>query len=704
MIAQRVCCMAAVLLLSGHAIARDESKQPRSASFEGATGLFRVWDAETLRKLEANASLGWNMFHRDPGQLRIDSMPLSFSFGLHDRLEVFGSLEAVKRIEAGNIRTYRVLPGRLPVPAWTPQGAAAFTNDAPFIDVPLATGLGDIRLGAKLNLFSEWRKDPLAVSVVGFVTLPTASSRTRLNRGFGSGEVEAGWGALMSKSAGRVARVHLNTMVNWVSDPEMDGIRLAELQNEFWWRGGGAVPNFGRFRAIVELEGRTYFGARTLGLNPRSPLDLILGFRVYPRRWISLGAGYRASLNHIREDRTAGHLAASTSGFVVQVAIGKRTNDPPTVTCVVSKPTIKQGESTTVRANAVDPDGDALAYAWSATGGKIDGSGETVTFDATGLAPGKYTVTATVRDKKHQASCTAEITVLKKNLPPIARCSPAAAGITQGESIAVSVAASDPNNDPLTYSWTINAQAVAADGPQLIFGSEGRLPGVYSIMATVSDGEFAASCSSTISIRPKPNRPPNIECLTTRVDVAANAAVELRVRASDPDGDPTTVTWLTTGGSVKGSGEVATFDAAGLRAGTFTVTATADDGREGRASCSMTVSVTERLTLPGSFKPGSAYVDNVNKAALDELAVRMKNDTRLNANIIGYTDGSKQETSIKDLGRKRAQAVADYLKNKGVDPSRLTISDGGSKSPVGDDSTPEGRKKNRRVEIVLTAR
>jgi hypothetical protein len=49
------------------------------------------------------------------------------------------------------------------------------------------------------------------------------------------------------------------------------------------------------------------------------------------------------------------------------------------------------------------PDRDKLTYSWESTGGKLSGKGDAATFDATGVAPGKYTVTATVKDKKHSA-------------------------------------------------------------------------------------------------------------------------------------------------------------------------------------------------------------------------------------------------------------------------------------------------------------
>jgi outer membrane protein OmpA-like peptidoglycan-associated protein len=706
-------CSAAIvilLLLAGSAVAQqDDKKPPKAASLDGTTGLFRAWDAESLRKHEANLSIGYTLYFRDPGDLRFSIIPVGGSFGITDRFEVFGSVEPMRRVSAHNMMFWRVLPGRLPIPSWTTNRAAYFYNDAPFMEVPKATGFGDARVGGKFNLFSERRNDPLSVAVVGFVKIPTGDSYTKMNRGLTTGEFDGGWGFLFSKSAGRIARVHLNTMVNWVGNPERENVVLADLQHEFWYRGGAAIPNFGRFQAIAEIEGKTFFGSRTLGLNPASPLDLIVGLRAYPRDWIAVGAGYRASLKHMDDNPGLQAYPAQTHGLVAQVAFGKRRNEPPSVTCAVSNATIKQDETTTVRANAVDPDGDTLTYSWSTTGGKITGTDSTATFDATGIAPGKYTVTATVSDGKHQATCSSEITVIKKNVAPTVTCAPESSTITIGDSATVRATASDPNNDQLTYAWTINGQHVASSGPELIFGSEGREPGNYTVTVTVSDGELTATCSSTVTVQPKPNRQPTIECLTTSMDVRSGGTVQLQVRTSDPDNDQTTVTWTATGGTVNGSGETATFDATGLRAGTFTVTATVDDGKGGRASCSMTINVSERVGLTsegkrgtaGGFGPGSARVDNVAKAALDDIAVRMQNDPRLRANIIGYTDTTRRD---KGLGIKRAQNVANYLKSKGIEESRLTVTDGGTNNPIGDNKTVAGRKQNRRVEIELSPR
>jgi OOP family OmpA-OmpF porin len=80
----------------------------------------------------------------------------------------------------------------------------------------------------------------------------------------------------------------------------------------------------------------------------------------------------------------------------------------------------------------------------------------------------------------------------------------------------------------------------------------------------------------------------------------------------------------------------------------------------------------------------------------------MKNDPKLRANVIGYTDDSRLETRKKALGEARAKAVAAYLEKQGVEASRLSVTDGGANNPVGDNKKVAERKLNRRVEIELS--
>ncbi len=76
--------------------------------------------------------------------------------------------------------------------------------------------------------------------------------------------------------------------------------------------------------------------------------------------------------------------------------------------------------------------------------------------------------------------------------------------------------------------------------------------------------------------------------------------------------------------------------------------------------------------------------------------------SRVHVTITGFTDSSGPEAFNLQLSQKRAQSVADYLVERGIDASRLTVQGLGEANPIADNHTPEGRAKNRRVEIKFS--
>jgi hypothetical protein len=94
------------------------------------------------------------------------------------------------------------------------------------------------------------------------------------------------------------------------------------------------------------------------------------------------------------------------------------------------------------------------------------------------------------------------------NHPPTASCSAdkTMVYLDSGDTVAVSAAASDPDNDPLTYTWSSNGGRVDGDGPQVRWLSAGAAGGSYTVTLHVDDGRGgAASCSTVVRVEPKPN-------------------------------------------------------------------------------------------------------------------------------------------------------------------------------------------------------
>ena len=69
--------------------------------------------------------------------------------------------------------------------------------------------------------------------------------------------------------------------------------------------------------------------------------------------------------------------------------------------------------------------------------------------------------------------------------------------------------------------------------------------------------------------------------------------------------------------------------------------------------------------------------------------------------LSGHTDdvGNAQDNLI--LSKNRAKSVQEYLVNKGVQINRIKTEYYGQAKPIANNNTPEGRRKNRRVEIIL---
>jgi hypothetical protein len=108
-----------------------------------------------------------------------------------------------------------------------------------------------------------------------------------------------------------------------------------------------------------------------------------------------------------------------TATCAADVAVAKRPNRPPTISCAPERNPIIAGERVAINSTASDPDGDPITYGYAATGGQVSGTGATAQFDSTGLSAGSYTVTCTADDGQGgRTSATTTVDVQQPAPPP----------------------------------------------------------------------------------------------------------------------------------------------------------------------------------------------------------------------------------------------------------------------------------------------
>ena len=120
-----------------------------------------------------------------------------------------------------------------------------------------------------------------------------------------------------------------------------------------------------------------------------------------------------------------------------------------------------------------------------------------------------------------------------------------------------------------------------------------------------------------------------------------------------------------------------------------------------------------RLVLDSSagptFASGSAALSRNAKREIDQFFGDMQGSTGTASAstervfvVAGYTDSVGREDYNYELGQRRATSVAGYLVGqKGLDPMQVRVVSYGASKPVADNSTQSGRRRNRRVEILV---
>ncbi len=101
------------------------------------------------------------------------------------------------------------------------------------------------------------------------------------------------------------------------------------------------------------------------------------------------------------------------------------------------------------------------------------------------------------------------------------------------------------------------------------------------------------------------------------------------------------------------------------------------------------------------FSPQSAELTKESKPELNRVVEFMKENPTVTIEICGHTDNSCSEDYCSKLSTERARSVANFVMIQGIPKSRLSYRGYGSRKPIADNNTKEGKQKNRRVEFTI---
>src|ERR1700693_175884 len=274
------------------------------------------------------------------------------------------------------------------------------------------------------------------------------------------------------------------------------------------------------------------------------------------------------------------------------------------------------------------------------------------------------------------------------DLPVAASCSVDHPEVMVGEPVHATVAASNFNpKHTLTYSWASNGGKVDGKDTGATIDTNGVSGGSYTVTATVTDPKAkknnTASCTANFTVKEPPKNPPQISCSASPSTVQTGASATITCTCTSPDNAPVTVGgWTSSGGSISGSGNSATLDTTGASAGPITINATCTDSRGLTASTSSSVTVENppvpppqasklnECLYPNVKKPWR--VDNTCKAALDDVALKLQQDSDAKLVVVGNADPKEKR---KNLAAERALTVKAYISGgeakQNIDPSRI---------------------------------
>jgi hypothetical protein len=290
---------------------------------------------------------------------------------------------------------------------------------------------------------------------------------------------------------------------------------------------------------------------------------------------------------------------------------------------------------------AVDPDGDPITYTFTTP---LNENGEWQTAEGD---EGEYVITITASDGKNEVSQKVKIIVETLNkAPTITLTSPTEITVEEGETVTIDVQAADPDNDPVTLTFSGWMESASKE---TTFGDEGR----HTVTITASDGKKDSVKEVTVIVT-NVNRAPELGDIAD-ITLTEGDEVKLDAEATDPDGDEVTITYGTPLGAMDGFWETEQGDA-----GTYEVEVTASDG-------SLTDMKKVKITVQSLNKPP------VISLALPTINVEEGETVLIDAEI---TDPENDELTITYSGWMTSNSYQTDFDDAGTHMVTITATDG----------------------------
>ncbi len=796
-LAYRVCIVTLILLTFVFAVSAQttassdarSAKDPRNTAptvgtggaVGGPTGLFTVYDGDTLRRGEFTFSVAYSNYDRDPGNADIVSVPLSFQFGLTNRVELFFETEALRNVKinsprnlssfylpnsklniggvlrsgpaiilapsgpgAGpfeNTAVYRptgaqpfvqypyvggssgtfglippfyagplfgfpaltsptmgpavgggngaanfpgigsvygsILPGIVlqtapcPVPASCPPGfplptvftrAPSYLPDAPFINRTYGeTAFNSFTGGAKLR-FTGIRNPIGAGLIVSYKyyvdNADDFSGFNQLQRGASPGgsrgdiNVTAFAGARLARWANLSANVGYTYTTAVKGDFPGGEAKLLSRGDELTGAIGVDFPVNRYFQPIFELRALRYIGGRTPNAFENNPVDALAGFRIFPARWFGIGLAYRYHANEQDlesfDDETNTSTAISipcppnSQGCVPQTVTSQFKGAPPGFQL------------------SENPHGYIIQF-FAGRRDKRQAEVENKFADVNSVTLSDTTITL---------GC-------KPGFRP-------REGTTCNDATSVSVAtsASDPENDVLTYNYTVSGGRIVGTGANVSWDTSGLAPGTYTITAGVDDGCGLCGKTQTQTITVvECDCVPDCSCPVLTVSGPAGItkpgdSMTFTANTSGGTAQNITYTWSVDRGTItSGQGTPSITVSTDRSMAGSNVTATVDIGLDNDCGCDKS----ESTSAPVDSEVTPVLVDEFGKLSNDDIRSRLDTffaELANNPNNQGYIINYGTDREIA----ARERLITNHIAFRSFDRSRITLVNGGASS------------------------